>query len=89
MDVLNDFYPLYPPNPETSSLSDSEISDNQNYLTELERIKRRIYYEQPLNNYEILMLDFCSQPHVTVMSDMQMCAEKLKDSSIKLCLKIE
>jgi hypothetical protein len=57
--------------------------------SELERIKRRIYFGQPLNNYEILMLDFCSQPHVTVMSDMQMCAEKLKDSSIKLCLKIE
>ena len=54
MDVLNDFYPLYPPNPETSSLSDSEISDNQNYLTELERINARKKHKNML-----VYDDFC------------------------------
>jgi hypothetical protein len=41
MDTLNDYYPLYPPNPETCSLSESEISENLQHLTELERINER------------------------------------------------
>lgn len=59
--------------------------------SQLVRIKRRANHtnELKLNDYEKLMLEFCSQPKVTVMRDMEMCAEKLKDSSIKLCLKIE
>jgi hypothetical protein len=31
MDILNDYYPLYPGNPDTCNLSDSELSDLEEY----------------------------------------------------------
>jgi len=57
--------------------------------SQLARIERRVNHNMDINDYEELMLYFCNQPNVTVMKDMIRCAEKLKDSSIKLCLKIE
>ena len=38
MDTLNDYYPLYPRNPGTSDLSDSEISENNEYISALDSI---------------------------------------------------
>jgi ferredoxin len=29
MDILNDYYPLYDPNPDKENLSDSELSDRE------------------------------------------------------------
>jgi hypothetical protein len=37
MDVLNDYYPLHPPNPD-HSLSDSEISENNEHISKLDNI---------------------------------------------------
>ena len=36
MDILNDYYPLYPTNPEI--VSDSEESENENYIKKFENI---------------------------------------------------
>ena len=38
MDTLNDYYPLYPRNPEISDLSESEISENNEYISALDSI---------------------------------------------------
>jgi hypothetical protein len=38
MDILNDFYPLYPPNPDKEHLSESDISDDLEHLTKLEKL---------------------------------------------------
>lgn len=35
MNRFNEIYPLFTDNPETSSLSDSELSENANYINEL------------------------------------------------------
>lgn len=35
MDILNEFYPLYPPNPEKDDLSDSELSEREEYIRTL------------------------------------------------------
>ena len=35
MDLLNDYHPIYPPNPALSDLSDSDLSDNENYINTL------------------------------------------------------
>ena len=36
MDILNDYYPLYPENP--NKASDSEISENNEYISKLDSI---------------------------------------------------
>jgi hypothetical protein len=38
MDTLNDYYPLYPPNPQTSALSESEESENNEHVKRLDTI---------------------------------------------------
>jgi hypothetical protein len=38
MDILNDQYPLYPPNPETSSISESEAEENVSHINRLDAI---------------------------------------------------
>jgi hypothetical protein len=38
MDVLNDYLPLYPPNPDIQDLSESEISENEHYVQKLVNI---------------------------------------------------
>ena len=35
MDTLNDYYPLYPENPETKDLSESEFYENNEYINTL------------------------------------------------------
>ena len=35
MDTLNDYYPLYPSNPEKDDLSDSELSEREEYIRTL------------------------------------------------------
>jgi len=35
MDILNDYYPLYDPNPDKENLSDSELSDREEYILRL------------------------------------------------------
>jgi hypothetical protein len=39
MDLLNDYHPIYPPNPDKENLSESEISENEQYVNTLLRIK--------------------------------------------------
>ena len=38
MDILNDYYPLVPENPQLEGLSDSEISENNEYIAKLDSI---------------------------------------------------
>ena len=38
MDILNEYYPLYPDNPANEGLSDSDIEENRKYA---EKIKKR------------------------------------------------
>ena len=38
MDTLNDYYPLYPPNPDKDDLSDSEVSEREEYIKTLTKI---------------------------------------------------
>jgi len=38
MDVLNDYHPMYPDNPETSSMSESEHCENEQYIAKLDSI---------------------------------------------------
>jgi hypothetical protein len=38
MDILNDTIPIYPSNPINSDLSESEISENQDYVNKLKSI---------------------------------------------------
>ena len=38
MDIFNDYYPLYPDNPDTLNLSDSDISENNEYISSLEKL---------------------------------------------------
>ena len=38
MDILNEYYPLYPDNPANEGLSDSDLEENRNYV---EKIKKR------------------------------------------------
>jgi len=38
MDLLNDYHPIYQPNPDKENLSDSEISENEQYINTLLRI---------------------------------------------------
>ena len=38
MDLLNDYHPIYPPNPDKADLSDSELSENEKYTNTLLRI---------------------------------------------------
>ena len=40
MDILNDQLHPYPPNPATTDLSESEISENEEYITTLRKINR-------------------------------------------------
>jgi len=38
MDILNEYYPLYAPNPDKENLSESDISENEQYANTLLRI---------------------------------------------------
>ena len=38
MDLLNDYHPIYPPNPDKADLSDSELSEYEKYTNTLLRI---------------------------------------------------
>ena len=38
MDILNDYYPLFPENPDKEGLSDSELSDREQYIQTLTSI---------------------------------------------------
>ena len=38
MDTLNDYYPLYPENPDLSGVSESEQSENNDYIRRLDAI---------------------------------------------------
>ena len=40
MDILNDYIPIYPPNPANLEFSDSELSENENYINQLVGINR-------------------------------------------------
>ena len=35
MDTLNDYYPIYPPNPDKENLSDGESTEREEYITTL------------------------------------------------------
>ena len=50
MNNLNDYYPLYPPNPDTCGLSESELSENAEYVEKLTNRKRK---------KELTYEDFC------------------------------
>ena len=52
MDILNDYYPLYPENPEKAS--DSEISENNEYIAKLDSINNSRKRKKNLN-----VDDFC------------------------------
>jgi hypothetical protein len=54
MDVLNDYYPLYPENPDTAGLSESELSENQEHIETLERLNGGRKRKKPLH-----FDDFC------------------------------
>ena len=54
MDTLNDYYPLYPQNPDNAGLSDSEISENSDYATRLNCINNLKKRKKPLK-----FDDFC------------------------------
>ena len=41
MDYFNDIYPLYPPNPDTNGLSDTDISENNEYKEKINTRKRK------------------------------------------------
>ena len=38
MDTLNDYYPIYPQNPDNACLSDSDISENKEYCENLKNL---------------------------------------------------
>ena len=38
MDILNDYLPAYPPNPVNQDLSESEISENEDYVNKLKSL---------------------------------------------------
>ena len=59
MDNLNDYYPLYPPNPDTVGLSDSDISENNVYVSKLEKI----------NNNRKRKKEYCFDDFCLVHSD--------------------
>ena len=40
MDTLNEYYPLYPLNPDKIGLSESDVSDNENYVDKVLARKR-------------------------------------------------
>ena len=46
MDILNDYYPLYPINPERENLSDSELSDREEYRNILRNSKKKLTFEE-------------------------------------------
>jgi len=41
MDTLNEFYPLYPPNPDTEHLTPEELELNKNLISRAEFRKRK------------------------------------------------
>jgi len=41
MDLLNDYHPIYPENPETGSLSESDIEENKKHIELYDRVRRR------------------------------------------------
>jgi hypothetical protein len=45
MDILNDYYPLYPYNPDTANLSDSELSEREEYINTLTNSRRRLTFD--------------------------------------------
>jgi hypothetical protein len=56
MDILNDYYPLYPENPETSSLSESDIEENDKYISKLDSINNSRKRKKNLS-----FNDFCTK----------------------------
>ena len=52
MDLLNDYHPIYPENPETSSLSESDVEENKKHVELYNRIlrKKKVSFE-----------DFCTR----------------------------
>ena len=52
MDLLNDYHPIYPPNPDHEHCSDSDISENDNYINTLVNLnntrkrKRRYTFDE-------------------------------------------
>ena len=54
MDLLNDYHPIYPENPETSSLSESEIEENKKHIELYDRIirkKRKLTFDDFCTRY--------------------------------------
>ena len=41
MDILNDYHPIYPQNPDNIGLSESEISENEEHIERLTGINNR------------------------------------------------
>ena len=54
METLNEYYPLYPDNPETAELSEIELAENHEYITNLEKINDGRRNKKPFS-FE----DFC------------------------------
>ncbi len=45
MDLLNDYYPLYPPNPDRYGLSETELAEEQEYREFLNNRKANLHYD--------------------------------------------
>ena len=41
MDTLNDYYPLYPPNPEKEHLNNEDLEETNNYIDHMNGLKRK------------------------------------------------
>ena len=45
MDTLNDYYPLYPPNPEYDDMSRQEYDERNDYIENLNKRKHSLVYD--------------------------------------------
>ena len=45
MDILNEYYPLYPTNPDRENLSDSELSEREEYKNILKNSRKKLLYD--------------------------------------------
>ena len=45
MDLLNDYYPLYPPNPEYEGMSNEEYEERMDYIEGLNKRKADLHYD--------------------------------------------
>ena len=82
MDVLNDYYPLYPENPDTAGLSESELSENQEHIETLERLNGGRKRKKPLH-----FDDFCLVDFISIILTITPAKHEIKVSMKKMYLK--